>query len=76
MCYTIYHRQKRGRMLTEQERRERHKISKAKYDAKTVQYVFRFRMGADADIIERLRSVPAKTEYLRKLIREDVARGA
>lgn len=63
-------------MLTEQQRRERHKIAKAKYDAKTVQYVFRFRMGADADIIERLKSVPAKTDYLRNLIRDDVKRGA
>jgi hypothetical protein len=63
-------------MLTEQERRERHKIAKAKYDAKTVQYVFRLRMGADADIIERFRAVPAKTDYLRRLVREDIARGA
>lgn len=63
-------------MLTEEEKRERHKIAKAKYDRKTVQYVFRFRMGADADIIERLKSVPAKTDYLRKLIREDMGRGA
>lgn len=55
---------------------EAQKRAKAKYDRKTVQYVFRFRMGADADIIERLKSVPAKTDYLRRLIREDVARGA
>lgn len=58
-------------MATESQRR-----AKAKYDAKTVQYMFRFRKGADADIIKRLRSVPAKTDYLRKLIREDMARGA
>lgn len=63
-------------MLTEEEKRERHKIAKAKYDRKTVQYVFRFRMGADADIIEQLRTVPAKTDYLRRLIRDDVKRGA
>lgn len=63
-------------MLTEQERKQRQKLAKAKYDRKTVQYVFRLRMGADADIIERLRTVPAKTDYLRKLIREDMARGA
>ena len=59
-------------MLTEDEKRQRHKISKAKYDAKTTQYVFRFRNGADADIIERLNSVPAKTDYLRTLIRGDI----
>lgn len=63
-------------MLTEQERRQRQKLAKAKYDAKTVQYVFRLRIGADADIIERLRSVPAKTDYIRKLVREDIAREA
>ena len=59
-------------MLTEQERREHHKVSKKKYDAKTVQYVFRFRKGADADIIERLGTVPAKTDYLRELVRRDI----
>lgn len=53
---------------------EAQKRAKAKYDRKTVQYVFRFRMGADADIIEKLKSTPAKTEYIRRLIREDMAR--
>ena len=57
-------------MVTESQKR-----AKAKYDMKTVQYVFRFRMGADADIIEKLRSTPAKTDYLRRLIREDMKRG-
>lgn len=61
-------------MLTEEERRQNQKLSKKRYDAKTVQHVFRFRLGADADIIERLRSVPEKTNYLRRLIREDIAR--
>lgn len=69
MCYTTDHRRERGRMVSEAQKR-----AKAKYDRKTVQYVFRFRMGADADIIERLRTVPVKTGYLRKLIREDIAR--
>lgn len=63
-------------MLTKQERKQRQKLAKAKYDRKTVQYVFRFRMGADADIIERLNGMPTKTEYLRRLIRKDMARGA
>lgn len=56
-------------MVTESQKR-----AKAKYDLKTVQYVFRFRMGADADVIEKLKSMPAKTEYIRRLIREDMAR--
>jgi len=56
-------------MVTESQKR-----AKAKYDAKTVQYVFRFRLGADADIIERLRSVPEKTSYIRRLIRDDMSR--
>lgn len=56
-------------MVTEAQKR-----AKRRYDRKTVQYVFRFRMGADADIIEKLRSTPAKTDYIRKLIREDMAR--
>lgn len=56
-------------MVTESQKR-----AKARYDRKTVQYVFRFRIGADADIIEKLKSTPAKTEYLRRLIREDMAR--
>lgn len=54
-------------MVTEAQKR-----AKAKYDLKTVQYVFRFRLGADADVIEKLRSTPAKTEYIRRLIREDM----
>lgn len=61
-------------MLTEQERVQRQKLAKARYDAKTVQFVFRFRKGADADIIERLKGMPAKTDYIRGLIREDMTR--
>lgn len=63
-------------MLTEQERRQRQKLAKAKYDSKTVQYVFRLRLESDADVISRLRAIPNKTEYLRKLIREDIHSGA
>ena len=58
-------------MVTEAQKR-----AKKRYDAKTTQIVLRLRNGADADIIERLKSVPAKTDYLRNLIREDMARGA
>lgn len=58
-------------MATEAQRR-----AKQRYDAKTVQYVFRLRMDGDSDVIDKLKSVPNKTEYLRMLVREDVARGA
>lgn len=79
IAYSVLHYQQPtegGRMLTEAERKQRHKIAKAKYDKKTVQYVFRFRLGADADIVDKLASVPNKTDYLRQIIREDVSRGA
>lgn len=48
------------------------KRAKARYDKTTKALVLRFRRGADADIVERLESVPQKTEYLRKLIRQDI----
>lgn len=48
------------------------KRAKIKYDMKTCQYAFRFRLGADADIINRLNDVPNRTDYIRKLIRRDI----
>jgi hypothetical protein len=48
------------------------KRAKARYDKTTKSYVLRFRRGADADIIERLESVPQKTEYIRSLVRRDI----
>jgi hypothetical protein len=48
------------------------KRAKARYDKTTKAIVLRLRRGADADIIERLESVPQKTEYLRRLIRHDI----
>ena len=54
-------------MATEAQRR-----AKQRYDAKTVQYVFRLRMDGDSDVIDRLKSVPNKTEFLRKLVRQDI----
>ncbi len=56
-------------MVTEAQKR-----AKARYDAKTTQLVLRLRNGADADVIERLQSVPEKTSYVRRLVREDIAR--
>lgn len=63
-------------MLTEQERRQRQAASRRKYDStKTKQYVMRLRLGADADVIGRLDSVPSKTEYIRSLVRQDIKDG-
>lgn len=60
-------------MLTQEERLRRQKESRRKYDSlKTKQYIMRLRIEADADIIEKLDSLPNKTEYIRKLIRGDV----
>lgn len=64
-------------MLTEQERRQRQAASRRKYDStKTKQYVMRLRIGADADVIGRLDSVPSKTEFIRELIRRDIRENA
>ena len=54
-------------MVTEAQKR-----AKAKYDLKTTQYVFRFRNDADSDIIEKLKSMPLKTQYIRELILKDI----
>jgi hypothetical protein len=32
----------------------------------------RLRIGADADVIEKLDSVPSKVEFIRELIRRDI----
>ena len=55
---------------------EAQKAAKRRYDLKTQQYVFRLRLDGDADIIARLNSIQNKTEYLRRLVREDMRRGA
>lgn len=55
---------------------EAQKAAKRKYDLKTQQYAFRLRLDGDADVIARLNNVQNKTEYLRRLVREDMAREA
>lgn len=68
MCYTIHHRVERGRMVSEAQKR-----AKKRYDRlRTKQYVMRLRIGADADVIEKLDSVPSKTEFIRELVRRDI----
>lgn len=54
-------------MVTEAQKR-----AKKNYDKKTTQFVFRFRNGADSDVIARLTEVPSKAEYVRQLIRRDI----
>lgn len=52
---------------------EAQKRAKKKYDSlRTKQYVMRLRIGADADVIEKLDSVPSKTEFIRELVRRDI----
>lgn len=52
---------------------EAQKRAKKRYDMlRTKQYVMRLRIGADADVIEKLDSVPSKTEFIRELIRRDI----
>lgn len=51
---------------------EAQKRAKAKWDMKTIQFLFRFRLKEDSDIIDKLRATPCKTAYLRKLIRADI----
>lgn len=61
-------------MLTQEERLRRQKESRRKYDSlRTKQYIMRLRIEADADIIKKLDSLPNKTEYIRTLIRGDMA---
>lgn len=46
-----------------------------KYDANnTVRYTFKCNNNTDADIIEKLNQVDAKQTYIKKLIREDIAK--
>ena len=51
------------------------KETKAEYYARTTKaFKIQLRKEADADVIEKLNSVPAKTEYVRNLIRDDIKR--
>lgn len=67
VCYTIDTLRKGGRLVSEAQKR-----AKAKYDLKTAQFMFRLRIDDDADVIEKLRKVKNKTEFIRELIRRDI----
>ena len=51
-------------------------IIQARYDAKNAKiYTMKFNRKTDADIIEKLDSITtSRQDYIRKLIREDIAR--
>ena len=52
---------------------EKKRESKSEYYARTTKaFKLQFRKEKDADVIEKLNSVPAKTDYVRNLIREDI----
>ena len=49
------------------------KETKAEYYARTTkQYKLQFRKKEDADVIGKMESVSAKTDYVRNLIRKDI----
>lgn len=55
---------------------EAQKRAKKRYDTlRTTQIVMRLRVNQDADVIEKLRSVPSKVEYIRSLVRRDIKDG-
>ena len=53
--------------------KKKKKETKSEYYARTTKaFKLQFRKKDDADVIEKLNSVPAKTDYVRKLIRKDI----
>lgn len=49
------------------------KETKAEYYARTTKaFKIQLRKEADADVIKKLNNVPAKTDYVRNLIRNDI----
>ena len=49
-------------------------ISQKKYDAANCRfYHMKFNLKTDADIIQKLDSVPSKQDYVRQLVRNDLA---
>ena len=52
---------------------EKKKETKSEYYARTTKaFKLQFRKKDEADVIEKLNSVPAKTDSVRKLIRKDI----
>ena len=56
---------------------EAQKRAQAKYDAaNTKQVRLKLNIKTDADILEKLESVPNKQGYIKELIRADIKKGA
>ena len=63
--------------MTEKKTSEAAQRANYKYKReKMVQFNLRFGKELDADILEKLDSVPNKRQYIIRLIREDIAREA
>lgn len=57
--------------------RDSQKKARDKYDTeKMTRMTFKFHNESDKDVLDRLASVPNKIEYLRTLIRQDIANGS
>lgn len=55
----------------------KHTISQAKYDATNCRFFrMKFNLKTDADVINKLESVPSKQDYIRQLIRADIQKGS
>ena len=56
-----------------EDKKEKKKETKSEYYARTTKsFKKKKKKKDDADVIEKLNSVPAKTDYVRKLIRKDI----
>lgn len=53
-------------------KKDKNKLKVEYYRRTTKQFKVQFRNEADSDIIEKINSVPSKTDYLRKLIKKDI----
>lgn len=53
-------------------KKDKNKLKVEYYRRTTKQFKVQFRNEADSDIIEKMNSVPSKTDYLRKLIKKDI----
>lgn len=52
----------------------KHTVSQRRYDAENCRFFhLKLNRRTDADVIDRLDSVPSKQNYIRQLIRKDIA---
>lgn len=62
--------------MSNDKRTESLKKAQKRYYGKCRTYILRFRLDNDADIIERIESMPNKAGYVRALVREDIRKRA